>query len=141
MTTIAYRDRLLAGDTMVTCGGIRSGTYHKVGRTPDGHLFAGVGDSTLAERFVIWMQSRVGDPPSFEAKGDVLIHVTPDGCVREWWGSGWCQTEAPFYSWGSGGEIALGAMAMGATAFEAVGVAAKFDTRTGGETMDVVSLG
>lgn len=34
---------------------------------------------------------------------------------------------------GSGGEFASGAMAMGATAAEAVRIAMKFDTKTGGE--------
>ena len=45
------------------------------------------------------------------------------------------QMTSEYYAIGSGRELAMGAMAFGATAFEAVQMAAKHDLATGGEIM------
>jgi hypothetical protein len=44
--------------------------------------------------------------------------------------NGYFQMDAPFYVAGSGGSLAMGAMAHGATAEEAVQIACKYDTKT-----------
>ena len=61
-----------------------------------------------------------------------LIHIAPGGEVREWQGEGWFVSAMDFIAWGSGECFALGAMAMGATAPQAVEVASKFNIQTGG---------
>lgn len=55
--------------------------------------------------------------------GDQIIRFNHDGPS---------EMRAPFYADGSGWEIALGAMAAGATAEEAVHIASRYDTKTGG---------
>jgi len=139
MTTIAYRDGIMASDTLVTGGPNRCGEMQKSGRTADGYLWAVAGSMCLVEVFRAWAERREGDPYKIEDRDSNFILITPQGKVREWWGNGWCESEAEFYAWGSGDSVALGAMAVGASAVEAVAAASRIDKSTGGK-MTVSSI-
>ena len=135
MTTIAYRDGVLAADTQINSGnGARAGSIQKVGRTSDGHLWGYSGSTQHQEGCVAWLDKREGDPAKIEG---VFIVITPAGAVREWWGEGWIQSQARFFAWGSGERLALGAMQVGATAAEAVRAAIALDLESGGEVTAV----
>lgn len=59
--------------------------------------------------------------------------IFPDGRIRSFEGGGFVDREpSAFWAEGSGRDIAIGAMAMGATAGRAVQVASTFDAYTGG---------
>lgn len=58
---------------------------------------------------------------------------TPDGLHLELYEEGWHRSREAFYGEGSGGELAKGAMSMGADAETAVKVAMQHDGSTGGE--------
>lgn len=135
MTTIAYRDGVLAADTQATDGhGCTNGRVIKVERRGP-FLAASAGQACFARRFLDWFRSGMpGDPEigNAECNADGMIFM-PDGRIIEFSPFGSKTVHAEFYSTGSGMDYALGAMAMGATAEEAVRVAARFDNSTGGE--------
>ena len=57
MSTIAFKDGVLAGDTLTHCGGIRYRTASKVGVGSDAKgafLAAAVGEAALCDRFLAW---------------------------------------------------------------------------------------
>lgn len=134
MTTIAYRDGVVAADTQATDGhGCTNGRVLKVERRGP-FLAAAAGQACLARRFLDWFRSGlVGEPEpgNDERNADGMIFM-PDGRIVEFSPLGSKTVFADFYATGSGMDYALGAMAMGASAEEAVRVAARFDSSTGG---------
>lgn len=137
MTTIAYRDDVLAADTQITCGGTIDGWVQKAFRKRE-LLYATSGSSGLGDAFLTWVAKGMeGDAPSLKGdKDDNGAHgyLFPGGDRVVWrYDDVWATHHAPFFAYGSGAEIALGAMLAGATAEEAVRAAAQRDTATGGE--------
>lgn len=132
MTTIAWDGKTLAADTLATSNGLRDNRTIKIWRHKDA-LIGACGSQALCERFRGWVIAGMDGESPFEGadNGNGLVvtrqHVLcfgDNGC--------WSVAE-PFYTLGSGYQLALGALAMGATAKEAVEVAARYDTITGGD--------
>jgi ATP-dependent protease HslVU (ClpYQ) peptidase subunit len=141
MTTVAYRDGVMAADTASYIANLQvraPGTVSKVYRLRDGSLFSGAGSSPKIAKLMRYIEAEGlhgADPP----RDDVwAILVTPDrriwsiqeGDVHE-------VLEAGFYATGSGAEAALGAMHHGATAEEAVRIAMLVDPYTSGEVISI----
>lgn len=131
MTTIAYRDGVLASDSLVSSGNTRAGEVRKIAR--HGNLMGGIsGPLDAAEKFLRWIESGCeGDCPQLGDGSDAILirgrktfYVGPSGTVVPF--------RAPFAATGSGENLAIGAMAMGASAIEAVKVAIRFDEGSGG---------
>ncbi len=76
-----------------------------------------------------------GDAPALkEGEESANGLIFPGGNRVVWrYNAVWASHIAPFFAYGSGSELALGAMLAGATAEEAVRAAAQRDTGTGGE--------
>ena len=123
MTIIAYRDGVLAADSLSTNQGTKLGAMKKIWRTSKGRI-AICGDYGDALKAARWIErGMVGSPPSsndpadpgaaiwLPDRGDPLI--VENGTVQD-------LDEAPYHAWGSGARIALGAMHQGASAEEAV---------------------
>lgn len=136
MTTIAFRAGIMAADSQCTGSDIRRGEVDKLWRLDDGGVFAMAGASGLSAVIAEWLSkgAALGDRPKLPDGLDVHgIYAATDGrvailsndLVLQW-------VDAPFHALGSGNEIAMGAMAMGATAEQAVACAARFDVFTGG---------
>jgi len=136
MTTIAYRDGVMAADSHVGCNGVRSGTARKVFEH-DGGAIAGSGSFGEVLRFKDWIVAGADEDARPELKESNLIWFRRDGSFIEYDPAGSLSFEAPFYAIGSGREIAIGAMAAGATAEEAVRIASDWDSETGGEIVTV----
>jgi hypothetical protein len=132
MTVVAYRDGVLASDSLVNDNNTRCGETNKIGRTKDGWLWGFVGTAHYKDGFSTWAEERAGDPPKIPVESGPGMLISPEGEVSEWWGDGWFVVEAPFAAWGSGSDLAVGAMAMGATAQQAVQVAIDFNVHCGG---------
>lgn len=145
MTTIVYRDGLMAADTRAYSGNPTPiGNKQKIHRLPDGSI---VGVSTvepgMSEAFVAWLAAG-GNPEEIEHLSDKLklqaILVKSNGSVFYY-----CDNImpsgplfGPFFAIGSGDQYALGALSCGATADAAVMVAAQHDSYTGGEIMKLL---
>lgn len=132
MSTITYRDGIMSSDTRAYAGfNLPIGAKKKIRASEDGTL---VGCTThqpgLGEAFLAWICDGADEPESSEYQA---IVVKPNGDVYYYRNGN--QPSGPleidFIAVGSGAEAALGAMWMGATAEDAVGVAANIDVWTG----------
>lgn len=134
MTTIAYRDGILAADTLITAGNIRCGTETKIkARGP--LLYGSCGSCGLTDKVEAWIRAgMIGDRPHLkagEATGSVFVFM-PDDKIVWMHEDGDTVLTAPYWAAGSGEKFALGAMAHGASAEEAVRAAIVHDTGSGG---------
>lgn len=132
MTTIAYRDGVLASDSLVTLGNTKvHGSYQKIRRI-GGYLVGTAGSVATWQQFIDWVKSGNDEDPPPKGVYNALI-VDPRGKVREIENGSVlpCPRGAKFFAIGSGSPYALAAMYAGATAAEAVKIAAKIDTSTG----------
>ncbi len=138
MTTIAYRHGELAGDTMITEGDtIVSRRTRKVFKLRDGRLFASSGNSEGGD--ILLKSLREGkDSPNIN--GICALLVGTDGNVYVYEGKLWVRHSSDYYAIGNGASYAMGAMAHGATAKEAVKIGIRLDTHSGGR-VQVVKLG
>jgi len=129
MTVIAYRDGIIAGDSLVTSRGTRVGSTVKV-RKAGSVLAAGAGQMSKVQGFLDWFSAGAKEnPPAMgeEAEGILVC----DGKILTWQDD-WDMLNADFYAIGSGAQIALGAMAQGASAALACRIACDLDTGCGG---------
>lgn len=133
MTTIAYKDGIIAYDGLVTAGGtILYDDFDKM-RERDGVQFFGAGATSEINELI---GAYFGD----EITGDcnATLIVANDGSLASvgYFDGKVCstplRTDRP-YSIGSGADHALTAMDMGATAYQAIEMATKRDTGTGGK--------
>jgi len=139
VTTIAYRDGVIAADSLITQNGTRIGTVAKIVRVPGGGLAGVAGELGGMARFLDWARSGAEGELTFStceidgflvtAEGQVLVTTDSGGMVK---------IKQPFHAVGSGRDFARGALAAGATAVEAVKIAMKFDTQTGGRVRSLV---
>ncbi|WP_292229340.1 hypothetical protein [Brevundimonas sp.] len=141
MTTIAYRDGVLAADTRMTLHDQIEGRQVKVvkrGRV----LAAASGTAAMCRDFRSWVSAGCigAPPPTPSANNPDLSYwgfiATPDACflIND---AGLIRLDVPYYAMGSGGEFAAGAMAVGATAEEAVRAAMTLDCKSGGDVVSV----
>lgn len=137
MTTIVYRDGILAADSQVTqdseAGGSRKFKCEKLYRktTSKGAeaIIALAGESTPGLVFLDWYGTdRKPSRLLIESGADfTALVLRRDGL---WEYDCWCRGERvadAFYAIGSGAKAALGAMHMGATAAEACEIATRID--------------
>lgn len=138
MTTIVYRDGVLAGDTRITIEEeIQPGHCRKVFKLKDGSLFASSGDYEGGERLLEAIKKKLPTPICKSGGEAFGLHIKPNGAVWYYEGTRWSRCHNPFYSIGSGRAYAFGALHMGATAAEAVSVAMKCDMYSGGRVQTV----
>lgn len=138
MTTIAYRDGVVASDSLSTSHQLRDDHGPKIYRVGKA-IVAAAGSRPLCLKFRDWVAGGMKGECPFEGKdeGNGLI-VTAEHVVC--WGEfGPWPVRSPFYALGSGYQIAMGAMALGADPRRAVAVAIDFDTGSGGQ-IQVLSL-
>ena len=139
MTTIAWDGKKLAGDRKTVDICMYAGTkVFKVGKGKETYLVGASGNSSDCDAFVGFAERGFKDRPKFtDFTG---IRIAKDGTVTRY---DEMPNESVFkpklYAIGSGGKYALGAMAMGASAADAVKIASEMDPYTG-LGVDVVSF-
>jgi hypothetical protein len=137
VTTIAWDGKTLAGDKqrsfrftpLSVTKVFRLEPPKPIGNVPNVTAFGCAGDSTSAIKFEQWSRDG-GDKPMLKDLDIVLIDA--DGSC--WVGDhdlAFTRVLLPHWAIGSGADYALGAMARGATAQQAVDIASTFDTGTG----------
>lgn len=136
MTTIAYKDGILAADTLFSCMGTVAGYGPKIERTPSGRLVGASGNATYIRRLLKWAKTEKGDPPLLKSTENGMgLIVELDGTVTELNEDGSYSLSMPFHASGSGTVLAMGVMAQGGTAEEAIRIAIRYDLHTGGDVM------
>jgi hypothetical protein len=133
MTTIAWRDGVLAADSTGDSGGVRV-NITKIFPAGKGRWAAMAGDYALGIRYIrAFAKGETIDLSADEAKEFHVVIMNPDGTLLECEdGKTALPIEDRFYAIGSGRKCALAAMACGKSAIQAVRIAAQFDINTGG---------
>jgi hypothetical protein len=138
MTTIVYRNGILAADSQITFGSKLMGAT-KIVRAHDGVLAGAGGKGGYAREFLDWaVGDRRSTPPEAKEGDDFMDRgclFYPDARVEVFEASGRMIYHPPYYAFGSGGSEALGALYMGATAEQAVAAAIAHDIYTGGDIL------
>lgn len=144
MTTIAYKDGIIAADSQVSLGSlICNNDFNKVQRFDSqefGSVYVGAAGtlSHICEMFDFIATLFSGEEPDaikFGSEHFQVVMLTEDGELKEGLLTEsstnilWIDCEQP-YAIGSGSHIAIGAMAAGSTAEEAVKLASKHDCYT-----------
>lgn len=136
MTTIAYRDGILAADTRVCAGDMVLPEHAtKVFKLDSGALvgYAGSVEQSDALHYAV-----INGHPTPEHKKVQGLMIQPDGSVFNYEGTRWVRAgEAPYYAIGSGSPFALAAMHCGRDARMAIHCAMHFDKDTGGDIIQV----
>lgn len=137
MTTIVYRDGVLAADTLACAGDNKIGSVIKITRNSNGDMAGAAGLASYNYAFLRWFSSmESGDPPKATRDNDnydrgVIFRRTGQIVVFE--PDGKHELSAPYYALGSGRPEALGALYAGASAELAVRAAIAHDRGTGGD--------
>jgi len=134
MSVVVWDGKTLAADRQATLNNTKCQT-RKITRLPSGDLLAWVGNSESGLALLKWYLSGA-DPETWPEvqKGDdwsrlIVVHK----------GKVWEYEQTPvkiplhqkFGAWGSGSDLAIGALAMGADAVQAVKIASKFNIYCG----------
>ena len=131
MTTIAYKDGVLASDRRATSGSEPPMTVDKLYQLNNGAVlgFAGMLDEGF--RVVDWINAGMYPDEKPKVQHSEFIYLTVDGPFYMEKFLRLLPIVDPFFAIGSGAQYALGAMASGRSAAEAVEVASRFDPLTG----------
>ena len=133
MTVIAYDGKTVAADKQCVNGSTKS-TTTKLIRLDSGMIVGMTGTLSSGLLVLDWLNGKLSEWPKCQEDKDrwAMVIVIKDGVVKVYE-----QNPAPvlikdeFMAWGSGGDFAIGAMAMGATAKESVEIANRFSTDCG----------
>lgn len=126
MTTIAYRNGVMAADSGVWIGDATMPWARKTVRGADGTLYGIAGDAGQAQAFIEWVEAGCsGERPTAEREAEgassyCVIAVSPGGPVRLLTARGVEVYHAPYFALGAGNVGALCAMHAGATAEGAI---------------------
>ena len=141
MTTIAYRAGIMAGDGRETIQNDEHSSWyvlqdkcHKVIKLKDGRLFGGAHGSESIVRLENALKQGL-PPPKLEDIAGLLVDTK--GAMWLYEGNMWQRVKGPYYAVGSGSILAFAAMDAGATAIEAVTIAARRDPFSGGKVTAV----
>ena len=135
MTTIAFRDGILAADSRETDESITlNNTCKKVFKLKDGSLFGGAGKAEDVSRLESALKKGFSLPTLDEVSG---LLIDTKGRIWLYEGNIWQRVKSKYYAIGSGNAFALAAMDAGATAIEAVRIGIKRDPYSGGRVSSV----
>lgn len=134
MTTLAYRDGVLAADSGAWIWNVAHRSAVKLAKDNLGRLHGVVGNAGEATNYLGWVRGGMeGEPPKPEATDPkdslssfLAMIVETDGTI--YLHTAYGQEEhlnVPYFALGSGAEFAMGAMFAGATAEQAVEAAAE----------------
>ena len=132
MTVWAWDGRTLAADKQATNNGTKARVTKVFTHTKDNgtYLLTGCGDHGVLMSKIAWFKDNSAPWPKDEDKATLAV-ITPKGGLLLYESIWPMAIEEKFHAGGSGRDIALGAMAMGATAAQAVEIAITFETGCG----------
>lgn len=134
MTTIACNRELMAADSQVTRGTI-SAACQKIWKV-NGDILGTCGTYEIGLQFVKWYEAKGAAPELWDSSAEdfTALVLTAKGGIFEY-GPKLMPIEVmeKFHAVGSGCEIAIGAMEAGADPIQAVKIACKRDSGSGGK--------
>jgi hypothetical protein len=133
MTTITYKDGVMAADSGLCDGGlVMSNAAPKIARNRHGDLAGAAGSSGWCDKWLDWFkEGEKGDRPE-ATDGDGALVARASGEMELYDSKGMSYLHVPYYSVGSGYKQAIGAMWMGADAEKAVECGIAHDVYTRG---------
>ena len=141
MTTIAYNRGEICCDSQSTVGGLACKAKMKAIKTAT-HVYMIAGNFAQGMAYIDWL--KIGGPisdvesPKLSKTSVIQMDLKTGKCV-EWEDDVPLPVEDRIMAWGSGGNIALGAMAAGADVYGAVNIACKWDAYSGGRAQYFIS--
>lgn len=130
MTVIAYDGKILAADKQATYGSTMF-PVKKIFRLGD-ELLAGAGDWSECNTFAKWYVDGCPLDKKPDFKNGVSMLLIKNGEIWKYEDELVpFKIDMPFWALGSGADFAMGAMAAGKNAVEAVEIACKFDKDSG----------
>lgn len=133
MTTLVYRDGILAADSKITYGAtIMPGGAKKIHKLPDGALYGFVGSLESGELMRRWLLDREQRFPGIKTDNFEGLIVSIEDGMLFFEDRDWVKIKLPYVAMGSGKEHAYGALQVGASAIQAVKAAMKLDAGSGG---------
>jgi hypothetical protein len=142
MTTIVYKNGVLAADSLVCYGDKRYGLATKIFETSE-NIFGGAGclmHNTFFQKFI---NGEDIDKELFKSisesgfDGIVINKKTKEVTIYDQFLTPE-NVNAEFYCLGSGADIARGALSMGATPREAIECASKYDLYTNNDIQELI---
>lgn len=137
MTTIAYRDGVLAADSAVSVNDLLSASMRKIVCRADGDMAGAAGHAAYCCRFLEWFSSGETVEAPKATRGDYYVDrgviFRRNGDIKIYEELGRSIVRAPYFAIGSGSHLAIGAMHAGASAPEAVRAAIAHDPYSGGD--------
>lgn len=131
---------MLASDSVITTNSTVVGYTRKVTKSGSGWLAAAAGHACDMVSYLRWVEEGREEDAAVKLENLDGLLVSPKGEVFLVEANLVpIPIDAPFFAGGSGSEIAIGAMEMGASAEEAVRIAIKHNTSCGGE-IQIVKL-
>lgn len=137
MTTVVYRDGIMAADTSTVAGDwLLPEKVTKIIKLVDGRLVGFSGNFNMLAGFLEWLccpAEHLRPRPDFKDEASAIVVSACGKRVLKFQQAGHHQCNGPFVVLGSGLPSALGALHAGVDAREAVRIAALVDPWTGGE--------
>lgn len=143
MTTLAYRDGILAADRRMMCAGWKvpyEATKIFSLNSPKGIIAGVTGEYAEAVALIEWLRkpAQSSEMPKISENSRVVV-VTARDVLEIYEASGVFTVRAKYAAWGSGMPPATAALIMGASAVRAVEVAAMVDEGTGPD-VEMISI-
>jgi hypothetical protein len=142
MTTIAYRSGIIAADTGLTDNGLRDAQIEKIAKREDGAVAGAAGAAWWIVAFLEWFKNG-GEQPHIPpetafscamvitSRRKVTLYESHKGHTRDY------VVKAPYHAIGSGREVALGAMFVGAHPKDAIKASMLHNDGTYGRVMSL----
>jgi ATP-dependent protease HslVU (ClpYQ) peptidase subunit len=136
MTTLAYKEGVLASDSLTTNGDTKNGGTQKVFKLPCGRLIGICGSVENGLVLVQAMKDGAEKPPKLQDVEALLIAANGAVAYR-YEGKLFRKLRTKYIAAGSGMDYALAALWMGADAVKAVRAGIYFDRNSGGRVQTV----
>ncbi len=132
MSTIAANRSEMAADSQSTAGATKSYTPRSKVQRLNGHLVAAVGKTDAIPAFLEWYEKgRPEDSKPELGESFEALALTPEGLFQYYERLEPVEVVEDFWAIGRGSDIALGAMAAGASPERAVEIACELNIYTG----------
>jgi ATP-dependent protease HslVU (ClpYQ) peptidase subunit len=139
VTTIAYRDGVLASDSRLTSeDNVITDKCIKLWRLPDGTLYSFAGDNDVGLAMLRNLKKGIDEKVGVPDDGDfTAVRIIPKGRIYINEGNVWYRWPENHIAIGSGGKYAAVALRCGATAVYAVKQGIKSDVHSGGRVQQL----